>query len=546
MNILDLPAELLLRIVYHINSIQEKCQLRQTCTQLNTLLSSHPTCWSHLDLSPFYNINNTALLTFLKNCGIALASSDDPVPNTVTTLDISGCKHLSENMLVALCKTFTGLTELGISGFQLSKEPEYIKGRQSKVFEQLRDHVYQVQPSHGLSSMTMDLSKKSTQQLIIPFVLLSSMLKELPNLKSISMQYQELIPLPSLMAQRPFSCLANVEHIDISSCRVTQPALQMLLRNIGPHLITLKMLNIHVSHLTALCLQHHCKQLECLHLSCNDQGLLHAINHALSNLKKLKDFRMTRTWFGSVDSVVDQLNIDILEKLDLSPKMNIYAKTVPTTKTPAAQIKLAQHMNNNTITSSNKHPIKTSVLPAAIDYATIEHYLHFTDQSLHRLSQCRHLTELRLCFPMISAKALLHFCQAETASSCLQVFELRLKSEQGDEENPGYSLGIPYLVNLRELFLYSVDLPTNTILSITSNLKKLKYLTISDGGEPIKKHYLQTALLRDLPLLRILRLGKLNKPLSWPETLVELDHSQQQQSNIIFTKSYHQNKWHVQ
>lgn len=525
MYILDLPAELLLRIVYYIPSIQEKCQLLETCTQFNMMLANHPACWSHLDFSPFREINNSMLLTFFKNCGIQLSSCEDPLSNAVIALDISSCKHLSENMLAALSKTFTGLKELGVNGYRLSSESEYIKS-QTKSFEQLRDHVYQVLPSHGLSSMTMDLSKKTSEQLKIPFVLLAGMLQELPNLDSLSMQYQELMP-PQHITHLPFIEFTHIRHIDISSCTITQPSLQAFLRIVGPNLITLKMLNIDFNHLTALCLMH-CNQLECLHLSCNDKSLLRAISRTLSNMKHIKDFRMTRMWVGSIDLVVSKLNTDILERLDLSPKMNIYAKTA--TKTPAAQIKLAQQTSQTN--GNNKHPNKTSTV-ATVSYATIDHDLYLTDHSLYHLGQCHRLTELRLCFPTISADGLLYFCQTKAAAG-LQVFELRIKAA-----SDGYCTGIPLLKNLKELYLYSVSLTPKTILSIASNLTKLRSLTISEGGPHLEETDMQNTLLYNLPVLRVLRLGKLNRPTC---SLTESNH----ESNIIFTKSHPQNIWHVQ
>lgn len=191
---------------------------------------------------------------------------------------------------------------------------------------------------------------------------------------------------------------------------------------------------------------------------------------------------------------------------------------------------------------TNKHPIKTSVLPAA-NYATIEHSLRLVDEAFPRLFQCQHLVELRLCFPAFRATTLHQFCRS-VAGSSLEIFELRLKTPQGDKDDDNYSLGIPLLVNLKELYLYSVYLPVNSIRSIGSSLKKMTCLTISDGGKWIEKTELQAVLLRNLPLLRLFRLGKLSRPIStWPEdVIVKRDN----QSNIVFIKSYPERVWCVQ
>ncbi|RCH88710.1 hypothetical protein CU097_005842 [Rhizopus azygosporus] len=541
MNLLDLPAEILLRIVYDIPSIQDKCQLLQTCTHFNILLSSHPTCWSRLDLSPFPSIHNTALLTFFKNCGISLApfpSGNDSTSSVVSVLDISGCKGLSETMLQALSKTFTSLTELNINGYRLSNETEYDQ-EQPRAFEQLRDHVFQVRPSHDLSSMTMDLSKRLVQQLKIPFILILDMLYPLHHLQSLSMQYQELTP-PRWLC-KPFEQFRHIRYLDISSCIVSQPALQTLLRVVGSQLISLKMLNIDLTYLTILSLGQHARNLECLHLSCDDQSQITAISNAIACMKNLKDFRLTRMRMGSLTAVIEQLNVDILERLDLSPKMNIYLKPFAARRQLPGQQQQQQQMELPQ-QRTNKHPIKTSVLPAA-NYATIEHSLRLVDEAFPRLFQCQHLVELRLCFPAFRATTLHQFCRS-VAGSSLEIFELRLKTPQGDKDDDNYSLGIPLLVNLKELYLYSVYLPVNSIRSIGSSLKKMTCLTISDGGKWIEKTELQAVLLRNLPLLRLFRLGKLSRPIStWPEdVIVKRDN----QSNIVFIKSYPERVWCVQ
>ncbi|KAI9250776.1 hypothetical protein BY458DRAFT_524278 [Sporodiniella umbellata] len=498
MHILDLPTELFLRIVQAIPSIQDKCRLIQTCKRFGDLLQRHTGCWTALDFSGLGRLDNYDLMGFIERCGMSL-SADEPGNQAVRALDISGCGYVWEPMLNAFLKAFLALETLDLNGYQAYKDQQYVRGEPQRL-EQLRDHVYQVAPSHGLSSMHMDLSKKHLEKLKVPFTLLSKRLKALERLQSLSLQYQEIQPLPALPRLRA---------LDISSCRISAADLQSLLRTLGPQLTSLKMLNLDLQHLTVLCLMS-CRSLACLHLSINDRGLMGALVLALPYLTCLRDFRMTRMWLGSIDAVVRQLPLG-LERLDLSPKMSLYAKTVTGIKTPAAHLKYAHDPKP----TSHRHPPQTST--ATVGYATLDHALYFTDCALNDLQSCRQLTELRLCFPMISSDALLRYCQAAWT---LETFELRLKPSP----EPAYAQAILRLTQLKSLALYGVLLAGSDHARLAQDFKQLKTLLLSHTGQA-PPPVLDPFLFHAHPSLCLLR----------------SDHPY-----LVWTKPYPRHPWQVQ
>ncbi|KAL7324805.1 hypothetical protein PS15p_209944 [Mucor circinelloides] len=557
--LLNLPAELLIRIIQEIDQVGDKCQLLQTCKHMNHLLSTHVACWKQLDLSPYDStISNNSLLAFLRNTNIPLYTthkSTDSITTAITVLDLSGCWNLSEELVVALSRSLTHLTHLALNGYRLNTPILQRILKQKKLqqnispaiaFEQQRDHVYQVRPSHDLSSMAMDLSKKQTHRLKVPLILLSDIVSSLPHLTSLSIQYQDLGGRHSFLEFR------HIRHLDISSCIISQPALQTLLRVVGPNLGTLKMLNIDLNNLSWLSVSQYGKKLECLHVSCNEPLLLPSISHVVSQLPALKDFRLTRIRTGSLDPVIERLNPANLTRLDLSPKMNIYPRSTSSSNLDpgrrSSRVQLSLDSATSTPSSTlavasngrhNKHPPQSPKLSLSIsNYATTEHDLLLSDASLRRLSHCRQLVELRLCFPTVTSSAL-----HETLRHLpqLQILELRQKHEKSTED---FLTGLKCCQKLKELLLFSVHVSQDAVNTLTSDdylLKSTcKHITISDGGAIIEDECNLSALLSAMNVLQVLCLGQLTHPISWPQDDKNINDKQ----NIIFFK---QNKaWHAQ
>lgn len=418
MKLITLPTELLIEIVQYLPNVADKCQVLQTCSQLKHLFCTQSACWSQLDFSPYSTVSNGDLLNFLKDKQIRLYSNTP----LISKLDLSGCWCLSQDMVVGLSKSFSGLNELYLNGYRL----------QSKRYHE-RDHLYQMRPSHDLASMTMDLSKKSIYQLKVPFVLLVNIFQELKKaIKVLSIQYQDLTSIQ----YNHFQIFDQVQHLDISSCTLSQAGLQLLIRKSGKQLISLKMLNIELNSLSWLCLTQFCKALECLHVSCTEPTYLGCIRQCVASLKQLQDFRLTRMRTGNLDGIIERLNPNKLKRLDLSPKMNVYLN--------------GARMNSPTI-------------------KTMEHDLLLT--GLQHLVGCHQLIELRLCFPVIPSSS---FGSLFKALPQLEIFELR-KRQDAEDKNDSLT-GLKYLENLKEIYLYSVPL-TNQSIETLSRLP-LHHITV--------------------------------------------------------------------
>lgn len=490
--LLRLPAELLLRIIYHISAIHDKVQLLQTCRHLNHLLSTNVGCWDQLDLSLYSEITNSTLLLFLKNTNIYLyngmsGSSGNSEMNRVSQLDLSGCWCLSQDMVVALSKSFPCLETLCLNGYRISEDEVRQRKKNDVGFEQRRAHVYQVRPAHDLSSMAMDLSKKSLHRLNIPYILLSAILLQVPHITSLSIQYQDLSPT---MATPYFSEFANIRYLDISSCTISQSSLQSMLRKIGRGLKSLKMLNIDLNNMTWMCLSQYGKNIKILHVSCNEPFYLTCVRHTVSHLKHLSDFRLTRIRCGTIDLVIEKLDPIILRRLDLSPKMNIYPKATAPQQT---QQKL----------KSRKHPPQTNKTLSMSNYATTEHDLSISVLSLQQIVQCQGLVELRLCYPTL----LPSWCHRILKSlPHLEIFELRLKKQANEAD---FLCGIDRLTRLKQLYLYSVYITEDTIQALnTSNCRlNLRHITMTQGGEHIEKLKNQQLIMHGCQLLESFHLG---------------------------------------
>lgn len=509
MSLLNLPVELLLRVIHEIPKIQDKIQLSQTCQHLNKILSTQVVCWNPLDFSPFHNkITNSSLLVFLKSSNIQLLSTN----TAITQLDLSGCWCLSQEMVVAISTSFSSLHELYLDG--------YDHHNTTKDFVQQRSHVYQSRPSHDLSSMSMDLSKRTKHLLDIPYILLSKIMLKLPLLHTISVQYQNLTPYFTTHLKY-FSEFKDVQHLDISSCILHQSSIQTMLRHIGPGLKSLKMLNIELNNMSWLSLSQYGKNIECLHVSCNEPILLSSVRHAVSNLKCLNNFRLTRIRTGTLDHIVEALDYKLLQVLDLSPKMNIYPR-VP-----------------------KKHPPQTISNGNNSDncYGTTENDLLLSFISLNHLIQCHQLVELRLCYPTIATSLFNTLFQSIPQ---LQILELRTRRGQ-EEEGLGYLNGLQLLTQLRDLHLYSTHISKETIMSI-STITTLQQLTVCDGGEFIQLRDTQSFILNNSPSLLKFNLGQLSGRVfysgsTWVPPIT--NEIQQFCSNVTFYKKENSRQWCV-
>ncbi|RCI06088.1 hypothetical protein CU098_013599 [Rhizopus stolonifer] len=509
--LLSLPVELLLRIIEHMPEIGDKIQLLQTCKALHHLLCFHPVCWSQLDFSPFnMTLNNSYLLQFLRDCHIPLSSNTAiELSNTpITLLDLSGCWNLSEEMIMTFTKSLTQLKQMHFNGYSLHKT----KLTLYTAFEQQRENVYQVRPSHDLCSMAMDLSKKPTQRLKVPMVHLSRMIESLPHLETLSIQYQDLTA--QQYGQHPFDFMKfrHLHYLDISSCMIRQASIQALLRAIGPSLKTLKMLNIELNSLSWLCLSQFGKQLTCLHVSCNEPILLPSIRHVVLHLKKLQDFRLTRLRTGDINTIVHQL-----KRTRRSISSN---KRHP----PQVQQTIEQMQEEAYKSQAQQLP------PQETQHAAIEHDLLFNDTSLRHLTQCQHLIELRLCFPKITANSL---CQLFQSLPQIEVFELRQKREQ-QHESSDYLTGLMYCRALKELCLFGVFITPQTIDTMTQKQQNLSSLTICKGGMYIEKSV--EKIVFSLPKLKLFCLGQIGEPIEWKQDIIK------DQQNLTFYK--HHQQWH--
>ncbi|KAI7849343.1 hypothetical protein BDC45DRAFT_520994 [Circinella umbellata] len=334
-------------------------------------------------------------------------------------------------------------------------------------FEQ-RDHLYQMRPSHNLSSLAMDMSKVPSMSLTLSESTLQFIVGRCSQIESLSLRYQHFeIDSCRAIAGR----LHHLTHLDISSCIITQPVLQMLLKNCGKRLLSLKMLNIELTNLTLLCMQQYAKNLKQLHLSCQEPQVLVGIIRTLERFHTLEDFRLTQLRTGgNVDEIVEKLNPASLRRLDLSPKLDFhprYLKSSPTTiatggggarlvspcASPSGTLQRRRSTspinngnmmhslnkknngnnrndnssinNGNDIKSSSQQQQKLQLKQLQRQQLSrTEHQLYLTDRSLATLCNFKGLVELRLCYPVVSKSAL---TQLFTCVPNLEILELRME-----------------------------------------------------------------------------------------------------------------------
>ncbi|KAI8889689.1 hypothetical protein K501DRAFT_238567 [Backusella circina FSU 941] len=459
-------------------------------------------------------------------------------------------------MIVALTRSLAELQILQLNGYRRLDE-----ATQDLPFEQ-RDHLYQVRPSHDLSSMAMDLFKRARFGLKLSFRLLEAAIEHLPALTTLSIQYQEINPGGKGLSS--FSQFKHIRHIDISSCIISQPNLQLFLRLVGKQLITLKMLNIELANMTLLCLQQFGTNIECLHFSCMEPRLLPNISIVISHLKRIGDFRLTGMRTGNIDNIIYKLNSNTVERLDLSPKLNMFPKH-STTSGARRNYPQGRRRSSNSSTSSNgsnsgsnKHPSQEASpysQMSSANYTTTEHDLLISDAAIFKIQQYVNLIELRLCFPTASSSAIRSLFDSLPS---LEIFELRLRSKKRSSANlklqqrmeqtyeEDYLIGLQKLQKLKELHLYSVYLTQQALNSI-SHIKSLKYITLCQAGPLIEYPDIIRHWLTMLPVLCTLRLGHLSSPFSlWStSTNVIYPSNKENYRDVTFKKLNSRSLWYI-
>lgn len=559
-----LPPELVLHIVQFLTSLNDKCQLSICCQRFHTLLCSHSWCWSPLDFSPYsHRLNNATLLSILKNCSIPCIQPADvvrPVPCSnptkwVRELDISGCWSLTPGAIHLLACSLPYLETLGLNKYT-SKSGD----GQWKSFEH-REHLYHIQPSHNLSSLAMDLAKEASMGLGLSETTIQQMVKECTEIQTLSLQYQQL----GRTACNAIIRLTHLRHLDISSCATDQPVLQILLRNIGHRLLSLKMLNLDLTDLTLISIKQHAKYLKCLHLSCADPSRLISITHVVGSLLYLEDFRMTRLRTGNIDPIIQRLNPSTIKRLDLSPKMDLHplhssrpfsrqleggrGRVIATGHTRGRLIRNLP--TTSTTTATLPHQQQQQTMATATRFTRTEHELDMTDQSFSLLAQrFSALVELRICYPRLhDPESMTAFLTA--VAPRLQILELRLEMQKNNNHN--YSNGrstttaeanltpLDMLQGLRhvqmpqlhELGLYHTWMSQATAYALGYNLRQLTHMTIYNCGRLVDSEPdLVRFWLLSHPRLQELRLGRLGhircdilQDIAVPEQHGEAEHN---------------------
>lgn len=533
-----LPPELVLHIVQFLTSLDDKCQLSICCSRFRTLLCSHSWCWSPLDFSPYSNrLTNATLLSILKSCSIPCIQPGDvvrPVSCTSPTmwvreLDISGCWSLTPGAIHLLACSLPFLEKLGLNKYS-SKSSDGCW----KSFEH-REHLYHIQPSHNLSSLAMDLAKEVSMGLGLSETTIQQVVKECTEIQTLSLQYQQL----GRTACNAIIRLEHLRHLDISSCATDQPVLQILLRNIGYCLHTLKMLNLDLTDLTLISIKQHAKQLRCLHLSCAAPSRLASIAHVIGSLLYLEDFRMTRLRTGNIDTIIQRLNPSTTKRLDLSPKMDLHPLHNPRcfSKQLVSKGQVIANGNSRGRLVRNRpissHQQQQQHHTMATKFTRTEHELDMTDQSLLLLAQrFTALVEIRICYPRLhDPESMTTFLTA--VAPRLQILELRLEMQKNN--HPNYSnrsttttaaaaatetsltpldmlqgLRQVQMPQLHELALYHTWMSTATAYALGHNLRQLTHMTIYNCGRLVDSEPdLVRFWLLSHPRLQELRLGKL-------------------------------------
>ncbi|KAI8968263.1 hypothetical protein BDF20DRAFT_916813 [Mycotypha africana] len=529
----QLPSELLLRIIDFIPDIIDKCHLTQTCKQFNRLLSTNAICWKWLDFSAFEckKVTNSQVLTFLKSNNILLLTPTTALTppdlasittnSVITMLDLSGCSYLSEELIMKLCQSLYNLQHLILDGYKSNKS-NYSKTLDTLCknnLEIIRDHVYSAAPLLNLKCKLMEPSNRGTR-LNISFTLLSTILCHgLLNIKTLSLQYQDLT---SSSFSNPFENSSNeninrpglnyqsnnsISYLDISSCHIRQPALQSLLRQMGRNVKSLKLLNIELNNLTWLCIGQYCKGLNTLHVSCFEPASVQIIQRVLVSLTLLDDLRITN--FKSPDlmnPIIQVLNATRFRKLDLSPKLVIYPNP--------------NYRHRDGSTSSFPSSSPSSLYQPQFKTATS--FFVLSNESVQILRTFSQLVELRLCYPVISAKQFNGIISI--LSPHLKILELRLSSMQVSPINrvipydasstipEDFLRGLNSCQKLEELSLFSVHVTNdeiqNLFIASTSSLRStLQYLIINEGGTFIQQDSNIQKILSSMSKLIVFYLG---------------------------------------
>ncbi|KAI7878218.1 hypothetical protein K492DRAFT_238673 [Lichtheimia hyalospora FSU 10163] len=375
----------------------------------------------------------------------------------------------------------------------------------------------------------MDLAKESSMGLGLSESTMQQVIKQCTEIQTLSLQYQQL----GRTACNAIIRLKHLRHLDISSCATDQPVIQMLVRNIGHRLHTLKMLNLDLTDLTLISIKQHAKHLKCLHLSCADPSRLASIAHVVVSLLYLEDFRMTRLRSGNIDTIIQRLNPSTIKRLDLSPKMDLHPLHNPRSFSQQlvgkGQIVSDGNSRGRLVRARpiSSHQQQQQQRTMATSFTRTEHELDMSDRALSLAQRFTALVELRLCYPRLHDPEIMTAFLTAVAPR-LQILELRLEMQKNNYNNGnGRSASSAIEANLTpldmlqglkqvqmpqlyELALYHTWMSTATAYALGHNLRQLKHMTIYNCGRLVDSEPdLVRFWLLSHPRLQELRLGKL-------------------------------------
>ncbi|RUS13386.1 hypothetical protein BC937DRAFT_95409 [Endogone sp. FLAS-F59071] len=539
----SLAPEIILLIAAFIPDFKDKCSLSFTCHRLRLVLHVHPHVWSPLDLSPYaHHVSNEVLFDILRKLAPLRPSGKDGGGGTTLTgnyvdrLDLSGCKRVESEAIEKLAKTFPLLKEI-----HLNVEPReggadddgdnetraVVPGRQrtgvyndwrqpSSSFTSSTSSYYSMFSTTATTSTTTIAALSSTTRTVKPraspnWLINNASLLTLIQACGATLERLSLSGHPlsnSVIESISKRCAPRLTHLDISHCtrKLSDRDLQTLLSGVGPRLISLKMLGFVLSDLTLLVLKQWCaRTLRRLHVSGGKALSLAKLGSVFSALVKLEDVRVNQIAMGEVDCLVTLLPIasttigdcaSTLRHLDLSPKLDIFPSNNP-----------AHTRSLHSLHSSSPHLTSTHNPPPAPSFSRglrIEHHLHLTDASLHRLARDHPLlTTLRLVNPIsITADAVDSLLRS---LPCLRRFELRRWQEM-EFRDPGVTAITPQnLPILKELVLYSVPVPRECYAA-WREFKDLEGLEVWDAREWDERP--MRGVMKDCSKLKWCRVGR--------------------------------------
>lgn len=544
----SLAPEIILLIAAFIPDFKDKCSLSFTCHRLRLVLHVHPHVWSPLDLSPYaHRVSNEVLFDILRKLTPLRPPSKDGggdggttlAGNYVDRLDLSGCKRVESEAIEKLAKTFPLLKEIHLNVEPREGGDDDNDETRSVIPGRQRTGVYNDwrQPSSSFTSSTSSYSyshnnnsifstttttttttaPSSTTRTVKPqafqnWLISNASLLTLIQVCGATLERLSLSGHPlnnSIIESISKCCAPRLTHLDISHCtrKLSDRDLQTLLSGVGPRLVSLKMLGFELSDLTLLVLKQCARNLRRLHVSGGKALSLAKLGSVFSALVKLEDVRVNQIVMGEVDCLVKLLPIfsttignhtSTLRHLDLSPKLDIFPSNNPahTRSLHSLHSSSSPHLSS---THNNPPPA-----PSFSRGLRIEHHLHLTDDSLHRLARDHPLlTTLRLVNPIIITSDAVDALLRSLPS--LRRFELRRWQEMEFHE-PGVTAITPQnLPVLKELVLYSIPVPRECYAA-WREFKELEGLEVWDAREWDERP--MRGVMKDCSKLKWCRVGR--------------------------------------